>query len=532
MKQSVGDGRENRLDFVVNFPHYPTAYWQGVRSITPWAQWAKEQSEVPMSRHFENKDFSRILFNCFKFMNVPLPSLPHTAHRLIDALFKYCRAIERVHVDKCNMEIDRYNSNPAISQDDRKERLAPDDSKNYDVPDEPSADASAKTVNFVWSAFAVQHPNKSQEQIVRLYHLPSMLSSFSLESDESILLRKCYERRWVGFPQEWQIAELAGAGQEMPVNAIDLEAVFSLYREIMSAATPTGEKFQERHFAVYKTLSSMTISVEVFFDFVLARIYAELDIDGDKHIDLKESQRLLERMGFPCSFEVVKGHYCTNLKVLDKDLPTIFNFDQLKSLINSIKSSASGNTKSSEIARASYGSDVGAEIVSRSSAGLEMKALISSPASGEKEEALPPPSLVGRGTDMFSSEAEAEKESDEVMPYMRGRATIRESLDHAKYIGEAPFSTFKLLRGQKKGGFFSKLLGSGEEVEAGIFKGCVTLLAPKGSELQNAIETARSDAAIRRIFPVVPKAPNVEPKQVVVRLYILKGYNMCGFSSC
>jgi len=265
MKQSVGDGRENRLDFVVNFPHYPTAYWQGVRSITPWAQWAKEQSEVPMSRHFENKDFSRILFNCFKFMNVPLPSLPHTAHRLIDALFKYCRAIERVHVDKCNMEIDRYNSNPAISQDDRKERLAPDDSKNYDVPDEPSADASAKTVNFVWSAFAVQHPNKSQEQIVRLYHLPSMLSSFSLESDESILLRKCYERRWVGFPQEWQIAELAGAGQEMPVNAIDLEAVFSLYREIMSAATPTGEKFQERHFAVYKTLSSMTISVEVFF---------------------------------------------------------------------------------------------------------------------------------------------------------------------------------------------------------------------------------------------------------------------------
>ena len=529
MKQSIDNRRENRLDFVVNFPHYPTAYWQGVRSMAPWAQWAAEKSEVPMSRHFENKDFSRILFNCFTCLHVPLPSLPHSAHRLIDALFQYCRALERVHIEKRNIEIDRHNSNPAISQDERKDRLAPDDSKNYDVPDEPSADVSPKTVNTVWSAFTEQHPNKSQEQIVRLYHLPSMLSSFTLDSDESILLRKCYECRWVGYPQEWQIAELAGAGQEMPISAMDLEAVFSLYREIMSAATPTGEKFQEQHFAVYKTLCSMTISVDVFFDFVLARIYAELDIDGDKYIDLKESQRLLERMGFPCSFEVVKSHYCSILKVLDKDLPNLFNFDQLKSLINSIKSSASVNTKGSEIARASYGSDVGADIVSRASAGVEMKPLIS--ASNEKEDALSPPPLLGRGADMFASEAEAEKESDEVMPYMRGRATIRESLDHAKYIGEAPFSTFRLLRGQKKGGFFSKLLGSGEEVEAGIFKGCVTLLAPKGSELQNAIETARSDAAIRRIFPVVPKAPNVEPKQVVVRLYVLKGYNMCGFLS-
>jgi len=112
------------------------------------------------------------------------------------------------------------------------------------------------------------------------------------------------------------------------------------------------------------------------------------------------------------------------------------------------------------------------------------------------------------------------------MPYMRGRATINESLDNPKYIGQAPFSTFRLLRGQKKGGFFAKLLGGGEEFEAGILKGCVTLVAPKGSELQKAIENAPIDSAIRRIYPQVPKAPNVDPKQVVVRLYILKGFNM------
>jgi hypothetical protein len=129
---------------------------------------------------------------------------------------------------------------------------------------------------------------------------------------------------------------------------------------------------------------------------------------------------------------------------------------------------------------------------------------------------------------MFSPEAETEKEDDDVMPYMRERATISESLDHPKFIGPAPFSTFRLMRGQKKGGFFAKLVGGGEEIEAGIFKGCVTLLAPKGSELQRNIENAPVNSAIRKIFPVVPKAPNVEAKSVVIRLYVLKGYNMCG----
>jgi hypothetical protein len=105
---------------------------------------------------------------------------------------------------------------------------------------------------------------------------------------------------------------------------------------------------------------------------------------------------------------------------------------------------------------------------------------------------------------------------------------VQEALDNPKYIGQSPFSTFRLTRGQKKGGFFAKLVGGGEEFEAGVFKGCVTLLAPKGSELQKAIETAPANAAIRKIFPELPKAPNVQPKQVVIRLYVLKGYNMYG----
>jgi len=211
-----------------------------------------------------------------------------------------------------------------------------------------------------------------------------------------------------------------------------------------------------------------------------------------------------------------------------------FDFDQVKLLLNSIRASAVAKVSSSEPVRSSFGSDVGAEIMSRGgdsaravAGNEEMQVLIPSDKIGDKEEApLPPPDVVGRGADMFSPAAETEKEEDDVMPYMRERATINESLDHPKYIGPAPFSTFRLLRGQKKGGFFAKLVGGGEEVEAGVFKGCVTLLAPKGSELQRNIETAPANSAIRRIFPVVPTAPIVDVKNVVVRLYVLKGYNM------
>ena len=37
--------------------------------------------------------------NCFKFMNVPLPSLPHSTDRLIDAMFDYCRSLEKLNVE-------------------------------------------------------------------------------------------------------------------------------------------------------------------------------------------------------------------------------------------------------------------------------------------------------------------------------------------------------------------------------------------------------------------------------------------------
>ncbi len=65
--------------------------------------------------------------------------------------------------------------------------------------------------------------------------------------------------------------------------------------------------------------------------------------------------------------------------------------------------------------------------------------------------------------------AETEKEEDNVMPYMRGRATINEASENPKYIGELQFSTFRFTRGQKKGGFFAKLVGGGDEFEAGVF---------------------------------------------------------------
>jgi hypothetical protein len=534
-KTSFGDGREKRLQFIVDFTSYPATgnqYWPGVKGAEPWAQWAKEQAAVPLSRHFEDKDFKRIFMNCFKFMNVPLPSLPHSTDRLIDAMFNYCRSLEKLNVEKSNVEIDKHNSNPELSADARKERLKVHDSSLYEVPESLNSESSASTTHTVWSAFAVPHPSKSQEHIVRLFHLPSMLSTFGLDSDESMLLRKCYEHRWLGIPQQWQTAELAGAGKDSSTGAIDLESLIGLFRDIMSAATQQGPSFLEQHFAIYQSLCTMTINVDVFFNFVLTRVFEEIDVDGDKNIDLKESQRLLERMGHPCSFETVKTHYANVLKKAEKELPTLFNFDQLKLLLNSIKASAIVSAGGGELARSSYGSDASSDIVSSHARGgtssTELKVLNPNPKNGDNEEApLPQPAIDDKkAAELFSVAAETAKEDDEVMPYMRGRATINESLDHPKYVGQAPFSTYRLLRGQKKGGFFAKLLGGGEEFEAGVLKGCVTLVAPKGSELQKAIENAPTGSAIRRIFPQVPKAPNVDPKQVVVRLYVLKGFNM------
>ena len=532
------------MAFIVDFPYYPKSddkYWPGVKGAKPWDQWAKEQAAVPITKHIDDPDFKRIFMNCFKFMGIPLPELPHSPNRLIDVMFKYCRSLEKLYVEKTNIDIDRFNSSPLIPQSDKLERLYVADESKFEVPIEGDAETKASTTQTVWGAFAVQHPGKSQERIVRLYQLPSMLVSFGLDTDETMLLRKCYAHRWMGIPQQWQSAAAASAGPDSSIAAIDVKAVSDIFLEILSASTSQGPKFGEEHFHIYQKLCSMTINFDVFSDFVLSRILAEIDIDDDKHIDLKESQRLLERMGYPCSFELVKNHYCNVLKkASENELPTLFDFDQVKLLLNSIRASAVAKVSSSEPVRSSFGSDVGAEIMSRGgdsaravAGNEEMQVLIPSDKIGDKQEApLPPPDVVGRGADMFSPAAETEKEDDDVMPYMRERATINESLDHPKYIGPAPFSTFRLLRGQKKGGFFAKLVGGGEEVEAGVFKGCVTLLAPKGSELQRNIETAPANSAIRRIFPVVPTAPIVDVKNVVVRLYVLKGYNMCGAMFC
>ena len=540
---SFGDGLDKRLQFIIEFPHYPpdgAKYWPAVLINEPWAQWVKEQKEqsIPMSGRIKDKDFKRSLWNLHKILNLPLPSLPHTGTRLIASLFGYCISVERIKVQIENDRIDAHNSKPSTTDDQKLQPVKVIDVSSYEVPQDPILETSAMTAHTVWSAFAVPHPSKLSEHMVRLYQLPSMLSSFGLDSDDSYLLRKCYEHRWLGIPQKWD-EKIASAGKDSPTSSIDFDTLVNLNRDVLSAASPQGATFEQQHFAIYQNLCSMTISLDVFFDFVFSRIYADLDIDGDKHIDLKESQRLLERLGYPCSFDIVKKHYSSLLNVPESSLQSMFNFDQVKGLYGSVKASAIANASGAELVRASYGSDVSTEIISgRGSAGvgggaaLELKVLNPTTAKGNEKEDAPldtTDTLVGRGKALLDAAAETEKEEDDVMPYMRGRATINEALENPKYIGESPFSTFRLTRGQKKGGFFAKLVGGGEEFEAGVFKGCVTLLAPKGSELQKSIETAPPNAAIRRFFPEVPKAPNVQPKQVVVRLYILKGYNMYGY---
>lgn len=537
VKQSFGDGYDKRVQFVVDFPFYTpegSKYWPAAKKHDPWAGWAKEQAASPISKRIEDKDFKKIFLDFYKILNLPLPPLPHTGRRLVDSLFKFCVSLESAHIEAKNAEIEKHNSNEATRAEDKKLPLKPSDLSIYEVPDVPSMETNAMTAQFVWSAFSMPHPSKSAEQIVRLYQLPSMLSSFGLDSDDSILLHKCYERRWLGIPQQWEDEKMAAAGKEVATGAIDFGALVNLTRDILSAASQNGATFERQHFAMYQSLCSMTINLDVFFEFVFSRVHAELDLDGDKHIDLKESQRLLERLGYTCSFDTVKKHYASALNVPEASLPPMFNYDQVKTMYGSVKASASAAATGAELNRAaSFGSDASTDIVSRGSVGggaaQEMKILNPAAKASDKEEApLPPPDLVGRGAEMFSPAAETEKEEEDVMPYMRGRATVQEALDNPKYIGQSPFSTFRLTRGQKKGGFFAKLVGGGEEFEAGVFKGCVTLLAPKGSELQKAIESAPANAAIRKIFPELPKAPNVQPKQVVIRLYVLKGYNMYG----
>jgi len=56
-KTSFGDGREKRLHFIVDFTSYPgtgNQYWPGVKAVDPWAQWAKDQAAVPLSRQIED----------------------------------------------------------------------------------------------------------------------------------------------------------------------------------------------------------------------------------------------------------------------------------------------------------------------------------------------------------------------------------------------------------------------------------------------------------------------------------------------
>ncbi len=122
-------------------------------------------------------------------------------------------------------------------------------------------------------------------------------------------------------------------------------------------------------------------------------------------------------------------------------MPTLFNFDLVKRLLTVINDGAVTKAKNNGPAKSCFDSDAEADVVGNDGAGVasgneELLALIHESKLGDKKEAPLP--------DMLSEEAESEKEEDDVLSYMKERATITECLDHPKFIGPAPFSTFRL----------------------------------------------------------------------------------------
>jgi hypothetical protein len=77
----------------------------------------------------------------------------------------------------------------------------------------------------------------------------SMLSSFGLDSDDSCLLRKCYEHRWLGIPQKCD-DKIASAGENSPTSSIDFDALVNLNRDVLSAASSQGATFEQQHCAI------------------------------------------------------------------------------------------------------------------------------------------------------------------------------------------------------------------------------------------------------------------------------------------
>ncbi len=70
----------------------------------------------------------------------------------------------------------------------------------------------------------------------------------------------------------------------------------------------------------------------------------------------------MERLGYPCSFDIVTKHYSGLLNVPESSLQTMFYLNQVKGAYGSVKDSAIATASGAELVRASYGSGVSTEI--------------------------------------------------------------------------------------------------------------------------------------------------------------------------
>jgi hypothetical protein len=98
----------------------------------------------------------------------------------------------------------------------------------------------------------------------------------------------------------------------------------------------------------------------------------------------------------------------------------------------------------------------------------------------------------------------------------RQRNELKTSLDNT--TGAPPFDSFVLMRGRAKGrGFLSRLLKVDAPAHVGTFKASVVLTRSKEHV---------SPAVLAKAMSLIPKQADLTPRQLVVRVYVLKGFRL------
>ncbi len=128
------------------------------------------------------------------------------------------------------------------------------------------------------------------------------------------------------------------------------------------------------------------------------------------------------------------------------------------------------------------------------------------------------PDLVVAGEDVVMSDDENAPEDQPHYMKVNGkqRNELKTSVDNT--TGAPPFDSFVLMRGRAKGrGFLSQLLKIDAPAHVGNFKASIVLTRSKEQV---------SPAVMAQAMSLIPKQTDLTPRQLVVRVYVLKGFRL------